>query len=277
MKQIIKNICDKAKVNCIDVQASRIEDILVLHNTNSIPLPITKEWLSEEINNDEDYNVLLKNYQEISLYLSEMKISDIAWAIINERFVHANNFEACKKSMEFTFTLDNPAEHGWVNFIILCERNKEYNLAIKVADKAYDKFKIPKYAALLCYELAQFGNKDDLFEGIDKLLQFPISDFEELAIHYSNGTAWRLLESGEFLLAKKLLQKITTKHNNFHPLINLAHCFMMETNKEEALKYYRKAKELNPYILDDFDSDRESLSDWITNSELWKMVRKELE
>ncbi len=278
MKTIIKNISDKAKANCIDVQVSHIEDVLVLHNTNSIPLPITKGWLSEEIKEDEDYNVLLKNFQEISLYLSEMKILDIVWAVTNEKFIQFNNFEACRKSMEFTFTLDNPEEHGWINFIILCERNEEYDLAIKVAKKAFDKFKTPKYAALLCYELVQFGNKEELIEGIDKLLQFPISNFDERALNYSKDTAWMALESGEFSLSKNILQKIILDHDDFHPFINLGHCFMMESNKDKALMYYLKAKNLNPNsMLHDFDSDKRKLKKWITDIDLWEIVRKELE
>lgn len=274
---LIKNISEKIKANGLQIEVSEIDNVLVLHNKNSIPLPINSEWLSEKVKENDDYDDIIKNYQEISRYLSEMKISDTIWAITHEKFALSHNFEASKKCMDYIMFLDNPADHGWINFIILCERNGQYDLAIKVARKAYEKFNTPKYASLLSYELAQFGGKGELAKIIDQLLQFPITDFENRAINYSNDTAWELLMSGEFLLAKKLLQKIVTKHEEFHPLINLAHCFMMEASKEEALKYYRKAKELNPYMSDSFDSDRESLSERITNSELWEMVRKELE
>ena len=278
MNSLIENISDKVKANNLNVEVSKIEDVLVLHDTNSISLPISAEWLTEKIEKEEDNEDILKNYEEISKYISEMKISDTAWAVTQDKFFGAKNFEACKKCMEHILLLDNPIDHGWINFIIFAERNREYDLAIKIAKEAFKRFKTPVNASLICFELGQFGNEEDLIKSVEDLLQLPLEGFNIRAVNYSITTAWFLLEAGNFSLAKNLLLKIISKHHNIDGIVNLAHCYMEESNKEEALKYYRKAKENNPHkTLNIFDEDRIALKKWITNPELWDAVRKELE
>jgi tetratricopeptide (TPR) repeat protein len=278
MNKIVENITSKIKNKGLQIEISEIENVLVLENEGSIPLPVDADWISDQVKNDEDFDNILENYQEISKHLFERGRTDFVWAATNDNFVHANNFEACKKCMEIISSLDNPADHGWINFIILCERNREYDLAIKIAEKAYEKFKTPKYVALLTFELVQFGSESASTKIIDELLQIPISDFDQRALNYSNDTSWNLMTKGKFLKAKEILQKIIVVNESFHLLINLGHCFMFENNVVEALNNYQKAKEINRgSILHDFDNDQNSLDQWITNIELWETVRKELE
>jgi len=268
----------------LPIEIAMIESVMVLEKAGT-PLPIHPDWIEDlfeqakinQITNAAD--LLVENFSLLIDYLNTTEMVDLLWSITSDHFVKKRNFEALCATQEYREQLRNPKDHGWINFIIRAEQNGRKDLALKAARTVLKKFPSAKYNAMLIYEIAKFGDLAEIPVLLKNMKSFesPSYDDEKRILNYLNDGSWILLGRGAFKQAEQLLDMHLDIHKAFHPLINKGHAYLLQGNQKSAMVFYQKAMEHSGSFFREFDNDRSSLAEVITDDGIWQLVRDQLE
>lgn len=145
---------------------------------------------------------------------------------------------------------------GITQCLRLLTKYKEALATCNEAKKLDNKnFLIYNEAAIINTYLKDYTEARSSFKSAEALIGKGNSNQRRI---FDNNRGWMYLCFGEVEQAKAILVKLVDDEKPYHEAINLAHCYLLEKNEEEALKFYvlcRKNATSDDIFKNSLDSD----------------------
>ncbi len=156
----------------------------------------------------------------------------------------------------------------WTLLIILYEKTKQTKLELATAREAFQRFGSYTFGTMLMHAASRFGEFSEIMDAFRKIKTQKAGLTEEIADMYIISTGWYMMTRGDFKDAVEpfqylLNEKTLINDNQFHVLINIAHCNLSKGDMKAAIRYYTKAIDLQDNFYEIYEEDRSELFRWI--------------
>ena len=226
-------------------------------------LPIQQQWADD----------LVQEYHHLAQWIHQTGYRDSSWALLASNWLeYEQQEETARRASEIAINLSNPAQDGWINAAMLYFMDNQRGRALETARKGYALFGGSSLASLLIFLAGEQDLWPEVAATFHQLQHTKTQDITMSSLMFINSAAWKLMRQGRFGEAVPLLEYCLKEQEAFHHLINRAHCFVAESNFEQALDFYKKAKAFSPDIFEkSLTEDYQELRTTI-EPEKWKMI-----